>query len=122
MKKKNYKKIILIIAAILAALAGNSFREYTAGETVSYTFRNERLRLEHYEKHGAEMGFSSPEAYEEAACRVVNDSRALNKTEAEDGDLVYYLEATNEFVIVSTDGYIRTYYNPRDGIDYFNRQ
>ena len=37
-------------------------------------------------------------------------------------DNVYYLESTNEFVIVSTDGYIRTYFKPNDGIDYFNRQ
>ena len=40
----------------------------------------------------------------------------------EDGDYIYYLESTNEFVVVSTDGYIRTYFKPTDGIDYFNRQ
>mgnify|MGYP001343220976 FL=1 len=68
------------------------------------------------------MGFDSPEAYEEAAAAVVANSDALYKTEAEDGDGVYYLEATNEFVIVSTDGYIRTYFNPNDGINYFNGQ
>lgn len=88
----------------------------------SLTFRNDKLLEEHYEKHGIEMGFDSPEAYEEAAAAVVANSDALYKTEAEDGDGVYYLEATNEFVIVSTDGYIRTYFNPNDGINYFNRQ
>ena len=31
-------------------------------------------------------------------------------------------ESTNEFVIVSTDGYIRTYFKPSDGIEYFKRQ
>ncbi len=40
----------------------------------------------------------------------------------EDGDDVYYLESTNEFVIVSTDGYIRTYFYPSNGKDYFDRQ
>jgi pyocin large subunit-like protein len=52
----------------------------------------------------------------------VENSEALQKTEAEDGDMVYYLEDTNEFVIVSPDGYIRTYFLPEDGIDYYNRQ
>ena len=42
--------------------------------------------------------------------------------EKEDGDDVYYIQDTNEFVVVSTDGYIRTYFNPDDGIDYYNRQ
>lgn len=88
----------------------------------SLTFRNDKLLEEHYEKHGIEMGFDSPEAHEEAAAAVVANSDALYKTEAEDGDGVYYLEATNEFVIVSTDGYICTYFNPNDGINYFNGQ
>lgn len=53
---------------------------------------------------------------------VVLNADSLHKLEEEDGDDVYYLEKTNEFVIVSTDGYIRTYFYPSDGIDYFNRQ
>ena len=47
---------------------------------------------------------------------------ALHKLEAEDGDDVYYLENTNEFVIVSTDGYIRTYFKPSRGMEYYNKQ
>ena len=68
------------------------------------------------------MGFSSAEEYEKAAARVPYDPNVLHKIEAEDGDDVYYIESTNEFVIVSTDGYLRTYFNPDRGIDYFNRQ
>lgn len=91
-------------------------------EEVVLTFRNSKLLKQHYEKHGIEMGFASAEEYEKAAAAVVNNPAALHKTEAEDGDDVYYVEDTNEFVIVSTDGYIRTYFNPDDGLDYFNRQ
>ena len=91
-------------------------------ETVDYKFRNQKLLDSHYEKHGIEMGFESAAAYEAAASAVVNNPEALHKTEKEDGDDVYYLEDTNEFVIVSKDGYIRTYFNPNDGIKYFNRQ
>lgn len=91
-------------------------------ETRTYKFRNKNLLDQHYEKHGKYMGFSSAEEYEKAASAVVNDPSALHKTEKEDGDDVYYIESTNEFVIVSTDGYIRTYFNPDRGIDYYNKQ
>ena len=91
-------------------------------ETVEYKFRSKKLLTSHYEKHGIEMGFESAKEYEAAASAVVNNPNALHKTEKEDGDDVYYLEETNEFVIVSQDGYIRTYFNPSDGINYYNRQ
>lgn len=87
-----------------------------------YTFRSESLLEEHYQKHGVEMGFATKEDYVTAANVVIHSPDALHKLEAEDGDDVYYLEATNEFVIVSTDGYIRTYFCPNDGKDYFDRQ
>lgn len=87
-----------------------------------YYFRNDKLLNEHFQKHGIEMGFSTKEEYQAAASAVVNNENALHKYEKEDGDDVYYLEASNDFVIVSTDGYIRTYYKPNDGIEYFNRQ
>ena len=86
------------------------------------TFANDKLLKQHYEKHGKEMGFDSPEEYEAAANDVVYNSMTMHKTEAEDGDDVYYLESTNEFVIVSTYGYIRTYFQPADGLAYYNRQ
>lgn len=86
------------------------------------TFRNANRLNEHYEKHGIEMGFSSAEEYEAAAKRVVLNKDSLHKLEEEDGDDVYYLEISNEFVVVSPDGYIRTYFNPSDGINYYNRQ
>ena len=86
------------------------------------TFRNQYLLDQHYEKHGIEMGFASAEEYELAAYKVTIHPDTLHKIEAEDGDDVYYREETNEFVVVSTDGYIRTYFNPSGGIDYYNRQ
>ena len=87
-----------------------------------YKFRNKNLLDQHYEKHGRDMGFASAEEYEKAAAAVVNNPAALHKIEKEDGDDVYYVESTNEFVIVSTDGYIRTYFLPDRGIDYYNKQ
>lgn len=85
-------------------------------------FRSQKLLDQHYEKHGIEMGFDSAEEYEAAACDVVNDPEALHKTEKEDGDDIYYIEATNEFVVVSKDGYIRTYFLPSSGKKYYDKQ
>lgn len=100
--------------------------EDTSGEVsenaITYYFRSDKLWQDHYEKHGIEMGFDSPEDYLLAANKVIKNENVLHKPEEEDGDDVYYLEETNEFVIVSTDGYLRTYFNPNDGIRYFNRQ
>ena len=90
--------------------------------TVSYRFRNDKLLTRHYEKHGIEMGFDSKESYEAAASAVINNPAALTKTENEDGDYVYYVESTNEFAVLSTDGYIRTYFKPDAGIKYYNKQ
>ncbi|MCR5226749.1 MAG: hypothetical protein K6E27_06010 [Eubacterium sp.] len=94
----------------------------TENDYVEYTFRNQKRLDEHYEKHGKDMGFKDAKSYEKAASDVVNDSRALHKIEKEDGDDVYYIEDTNDFVIVSPDGYIRTYFWPNDGIKYYNKQ
>lgn len=96
--------------------------ETTVNRTSIRTFRKEEYLQEHYEKHGIDMGFDSAAEYLAAANKVLENEDVLHKIEAEDGDDVYYLEATNEFVVVSTDGYIRTYFSPEDGIDYFNRQ
>ena len=89
---------------------------------IEYEFRNDELFENHYKKHGIEMGFDSKQEYLEGANRVIASPDVLHKKEAEDGDDVYYLEATNEFVVVSKAGYIRTYFNPSDGINYYNRQ
>ena len=91
-------------------------------ETVSYKFRSEKLLSQHYDKHGKDMGFSDMKSYEKAASDVINNPNALNKIEKEDGDYVYYLETTNEFVILSTDGYIRTYFLPDSGKKYYDKQ
>lgn len=91
-------------------------------EYVEYWFRTKKLRDQHYEKHGIEMGFDNADDYRRAASDVVNDPDALHKIEQEDGDDVYYLEETNEFVVVSTDGYLRTYFKPDKGKAYYDKQ
>lgn len=91
-------------------------------QAVTYSFRSDSYLRQHFEKHGDEFGYADEQEYLAGANRVINDPAALTKTEKEDGDYVFYLEDSNEFVILSTDGYIRTYFRPSSGLDYFNRQ
>ena len=87
-----------------------------------YDFRNQKLLDQHYEKHGIDMGFSSAAEYAEAANFVIHHPDVLYKTESEDGDYCFYLEVSNEFVVLSTDGYIRTYFCPDSGKKYYDKQ
>ena len=91
-------------------------------EYIEYGFKSSKLLKQHYEKHGIDMGFASAEEYEQAASDVINNPDALTKTEKEDGDYVFYVESTNEFVILSTEGYIRTYFLPDAGKKYYDKQ
>ncbi|MCM1308377.1 MAG: hypothetical protein NC223_07240 [Butyrivibrio sp.] len=91
------------------------------GEPV-YNFRRSEYLTEHFEKHGAEFGYKTEREYLEGANSVIADKASLRKTEAEDGDYIFFQESTGGIVFVSVDGYIRTYFKPDDGIDYYNRQ
>lgn len=87
-----------------------------------YWFSTKANRDEHFEKHKDEFEYATAKEYLDGANRVINDPAALKKTEAEDGDYIFYLEASNEIVFLAKDGDIRTYFKPEDGIDYYNRQ
>jgi pyocin large subunit-like protein len=117
--KKSTKK-----AKTTAAETTASVTTTTAAEDnyVEYKFRSKKLLNEHFEKHGGEFDYDTAAEYEKGASDVINNPDALYKVEAEDGDGIYYIEETNEFVVLSTDGYIRTYFKPSRGIDYFNSQ
>ena len=109
----------------LTSTAAKTTEKATEEGTKAYTdyrFRSKSLLNSHYDKHGIEMGFKSAGDYEKAASDVINNPAALYKTEKEDGDHVYYLVSTNEFVVLSKDGYIRTYFKPDQGKKYFDRQ
>lgn len=130
-RMKKVMAVLLLPVMMLCIFAGcGGDGETSSGEgevtrqatQIDYTFRYDNYLEEHYYKHGIDMGFDSPEEYLEAANAVIANPDALTKTEKEDGDTVYYVKATNEFVVLSSDGYIRTYFNPDDGINYFNRQ
>lgn len=111
------------------ALTGNG--SGTEPETEAYTqteqqllynFRRGEYLTEHFEKHGGEFGYKTEQEYLEGANNVITAKDSLRKLEEEDGDYVFFQESTGSIVFVSKDGYIRTYFKPNDGIEYFNRQ
>lgn len=94
--------------------------EATKQQHSQYHFRNRDRLNDHYYKHGVDMGFDSASSYEAAANAVINNPDALSKHEAEDNDMVYFIQSSGEIVFVSGDGFIRTYFISDK--DYFDRQ
>ena len=122
---KKIISLLLVLAILTLSACGTIVESDTETEPstyVEYKFKSEKLLKQHYEKHGIDMGFASAEEYEKAASDVINNPDALSKLEKEDGDGVFYIEDTNEFAILSTEGYIRTYFLPDAGKAYFDKQ
>lgn len=101
---------------------GSAATAQTKQQTVLYYFRRGAYLTEHFEKHGGEFGYETEEEYLLGANQVILSEDSLHKLEAEDGDHVFFQESTGSIVFLSADGYIRTYFKPADGIDYYNRQ
>ena len=102
-----------------APVADDSSKEYK-----QYSFRSKKLFDDHYKKHGSEFGSISQEEYLQLANDLLNSDSptVLHKTEKEDGDDVYFDTDTGYFLVLSTDGYIRTFFIPDKGIAYYNKQ
>ena len=94
-------------------------------EEKEYYFRYKSYLDEHYEKHGIEMGFPNANAYRKAASDIINaagNEGVLSKYKSDgSGDMCFYVEATKEFVVLSNDGYIRTYFIC-SGLKYYEKQ
>lgn len=121
--KRNIKLLLISLLLVLAFFF--TFKRNNNeinNDYIEYHFKNETLLMEHYNKHGKDMGYKNAVEYEKAASDVINNEASLHKLEKEDNDDVYYLEDTNEFVILSTKGYIRTYFYPDAGKKYFDKQ
>ena len=132
-KSKKFRNIIIVAVVLLLSFIGKVFNiNFDALNIVSVLqsqkadgvleFRNDNLWEEHFLKHGGEFGYTTKEDYLEGANEVVTSASSKHKQEAEDGDDIYYDAENNEIVFVSKDGYIRTYFKPSDGIEYYNRQ
>ncbi len=94
---------------------------------IEYYFRSESKYTQHYEKHGDEFtpifGRITLEEYlEYANALIASDDEDILTKYSDDGDFMYFRESTGEFLVLAADGYIRTYFIPDDGIEYWDRQ
>ncbi len=121
---------VIIMILIVAVDITPSFINFDIHKSIStnsepyistLTFRTDEYLQEHFEKHGRNMGFGSTDDYLHAANRVISNNKVLVKAQS-DSDTAYFLQSSGEFVVLSYDGYIRTYFIPEDGIEYFNKQ
>lgn len=77
---------------------------------------------EHFQKHGAEVGASSKEDYQAKAQTLVKGGAGVDTLKQKDGDTCFFKESTGEFAVLSDKNIIRTYFRPKDGRKYFERQ
>ena len=98
-------------------------------EDREYKFRTQKLFDDHFEKHGSEFGNITQEKYLELANELIHSTsdKVLHKrTQRDDGDKSYdskfFDTETGYFLVLSEDGYIRTFFIPSAGINYWNRQ
>ncbi len=92
-------------------------------------FRTEDALSEHYQKHVIdqnefeEFGDISKEEYlQMAQLLLTSPGQAVSVKTEEDGDQLFYDYDANFFAVISADGYIRTFFRPSAGADYFERQ
>lgn len=91
--------------------------------TYAEYWTSEYAEVNHFYAHGYDMGYTYITDYSQAAINFANaeDEGNISFT-AENGSTYKYNEDTNEFLIVSKDGKIVTYFEPDRGIEYFYEQ
>lgn len=91
--------------------------------TYAEYWTNEYAEVNHFYAHGYDMGYTYITDYSQAAINFANseDEENISFT-AENGSTYKYNEDTNEFLIVSKDGKIVTYFEPDRDIEYFYEQ
>ena len=102
--------------------------------TYTHGFPSKKARNVHFLRHGAEFPFADEVAYEEAADAFLGgplpagaqECVASGKGGAKAGRTVRFDPATDEFAVLSPDGWIMTYFKPKSNavsaLSYFKRQ
>lgn len=80
-----------------------------------FRFRSWRKLARHFSDHGADFGAVSEADYEQKADVFLRKPITPNvheRVRVTDGDTIRYDSITEEYCVLSFDGYIRTYYIP----------
>lgn len=78
-------------------------------------FATANKRLQHFGNHGVEFGASDEFHYERMADAFITGPKQHNTLECKrprENDIIRYNFMSNEFGVLSYDGYIRTYFKP----------
>ena len=103
-----------------SAVTDSSENHTPVSGAATYYYLTPELREDDYNKYGIDMGFTSAEEYELSASVVINNPDAISKMAKSGEGMIFYLESTNELVVVSEDGFIGDYFKPVDGKKYFD--
>ena len=87
-------------------------------------FASEQVSQKHYDKHLHEFGKISMQEYLERANALADApvSDDVVQLVRSDGSISKYCFSTNEFVVVTADGKIRTYFKPADKEAYWDEE
>lgn len=91
---------------------------------IKVEFSSPELLKKHYSKHQSEFGGISEERYIELANELANadPSDDVEMLIRSDGSVSIYKFSTNEFLVITKEGNIRTYFKPQKGADYWREE
>jgi len=82
---------------------------------LSLRFKTTQQRIQHFGDHGGDFGAANDAHYQSLAAAFLGGSptrTTLQSKRPRESDIIRYNPTTNEFGIISYDGYIRTYFKP----------
>ena len=68
------------------------------------------------------LGDATPEEYLQGANNVIGREGIERAVRPWKSDTLYYDTSTNEFAVEAADGFIKTYFTPRIGVEYWSEQ
>jgi len=88
---------------------------------INIAFESPELLTRHYEKHKGEFGDIAEAEYLDRANQLYHEalSNDVEQIMRSDESIAKYKFSTNEFLVVTKDGKIRTYFKPEKGSDYW---
>lgn len=88
---------------------------------INITFGSPELLKRHYEKHQGEFGDITEAEYLDGANQLYREALSddVEQIMRSDESISKYKFSTNEFLVVTKDGKIRTYFKPEKGSDYW---
>ncbi|UCB56616.1 MAG: hypothetical protein JSV30_05245 [Candidatus Omnitrophota bacterium] len=136
MAKSNLKTFILVLLSVFLVglfvnwLCTENKEKYSQSLSVTSPvevaqwplFATEERLIEHFRKHGAEFGYKHPNEYLWGAQKLISAGEGVLTHSRSDGDKLFYHPGSNEFAVLSARGYIRTYFKPNSGYQYWQRQ